>query len=193
MSLLLFIYIGIPIFKGKPKFIHLKYILDKVKSKLAIWKGSLLTIMGRVLYAYSSSLASSAYFGIKPYYSSILNCSTWRIGDGKKYKGVFDLLKNEGQDRTTLVVQCLICKDKLEARDRTKTHIFVSHQITAQLFVLRTSCLEYQNILTVLQTKYTLNFWKLKWLDKPLMDMLCIPANILDHLDVKLTLYIGNA
>jgi len=59
-------------------------------------------------------------------------------------------LKNEWQDRITSVVQCLICKtvlgtDKFEARDMTKTDIFVSHQTTTQLFVSRTSCLKYQN------------------------------------------------
>jgi len=36
-------------------------------------------------------------------------------------------------------------QDKLEARDRTKTDIFVPHQTTSQLFVPNTSCLKYQN------------------------------------------------
>jgi len=36
-------------------------------------------------------------------------------------------------------------QDKLEARDRTKTDIFVLNQTTAQLFVSRTNCLKYQN------------------------------------------------
>jgi hypothetical protein len=43
-----FIYLGVPIFKGKPKAIHLKPIADKVKVKLAAWKASLLSIAGRV-------------------------------------------------------------------------------------------------------------------------------------------------
>jgi len=36
-------------------------------------------------------------------------------------------------------------QDKLEARDRTNTDIFVIYQTTTQLFVSRTSCLIYQN------------------------------------------------
>ncbi|MCI18878.1 RNA-directed DNA polymerase (Reverse transcriptase), partial [Trifolium medium] len=43
-----FIYLGIPIFKGKPKAIHLMPIADRIKSKLAAWKASLLSIAGRV-------------------------------------------------------------------------------------------------------------------------------------------------
>lgn len=44
-----FTYLGVPIFKGKPKKSHLQPIADKIKAKLAAWKGSLLSIMGRAL------------------------------------------------------------------------------------------------------------------------------------------------
>jgi hypothetical protein len=37
-----------PSFVGKPKVIHFKAIADKIKVKLASWKGALLSIMGRV-------------------------------------------------------------------------------------------------------------------------------------------------
>ena len=43
-----FQYLGCPIFQGKPKRIHFQAIVDRIKVKLASWKGSLLTIMGRV-------------------------------------------------------------------------------------------------------------------------------------------------
>lgn len=43
-----FNYLGVPIFKGKPRRIHLQPIADKIIAKLAGWKGSLLSIMGRV-------------------------------------------------------------------------------------------------------------------------------------------------
>lgn len=43
-----FNYLGVPIFKGKPKRCHLQPIADKIKSKLASWKASLLSIAGRV-------------------------------------------------------------------------------------------------------------------------------------------------
>ena len=41
-------YLGLPIFKGKPKKSHLQPIADKIKSMLSAWKASLLSIAGRV-------------------------------------------------------------------------------------------------------------------------------------------------
>jgi len=43
-----FLYLGCPIFQGKPKVIHFRSILDKIRNKLATWKGTILSIMGRV-------------------------------------------------------------------------------------------------------------------------------------------------
>lgn len=43
-----FNYLGVPIFRGKPKAINLYPIADKIKSKLSAWKASLLSIDGRV-------------------------------------------------------------------------------------------------------------------------------------------------
>jgi ribonuclease HI len=43
-----FDYLGVPIFKGKPKRIHLQAIADRVKHQLASWKGHSLSLMGRV-------------------------------------------------------------------------------------------------------------------------------------------------
>ncbi|XP_019414319.1 PREDICTED: uncharacterized protein LOC109326106 [Lupinus angustifolius] len=43
-----FTYLGVPVFKGKPKRAHLQPIADRINQKLATWKGSCLTIMGRV-------------------------------------------------------------------------------------------------------------------------------------------------
>ncbi|CAL0332867.1 unnamed protein product [Lupinus luteus] len=41
-------YLGVPIFLGKPRKIYLERIADKIIQKLATWKGSLLFIMGRI-------------------------------------------------------------------------------------------------------------------------------------------------
>lgn len=35
-------------FQGKPKAVHLQPIADRIKTKLATWKGALLSIMGRL-------------------------------------------------------------------------------------------------------------------------------------------------
>lgn len=43
-----FFYLGVPIFKGKPRRIYLQPITDRIKVKLSAWKGSLLSTMGKV-------------------------------------------------------------------------------------------------------------------------------------------------
>jgi hypothetical protein len=43
-----FNYLGVPMFKGKPKVCHLQPIADRIKLKLSAWKASLLFIAGRV-------------------------------------------------------------------------------------------------------------------------------------------------
>jgi len=43
-----FLYLGAPIFKGKPKKIYFQPIADKIKLKLSAWKASLLSMAGRV-------------------------------------------------------------------------------------------------------------------------------------------------
>jgi len=42
------LYLGCPIFQGKPKVIHFRMITDKIRNKLATWKGTILSIMGMV-------------------------------------------------------------------------------------------------------------------------------------------------
>ncbi|XP_058775611.1 uncharacterized protein LOC131649884 [Vicia villosa] len=43
-----FMYLGVPLFKGKPKTIHLRPIADRILAKMAGWKGSTLSMAGRV-------------------------------------------------------------------------------------------------------------------------------------------------
>lgn len=44
----LFSYVGVPLFKGKPKYRQLQPLVDRIKLKLFNWKGSLLSTTGRV-------------------------------------------------------------------------------------------------------------------------------------------------
>lgn len=43
-----FTYLGVPLFRGKPKAIHLQPLMNKIKAKLFSWKRTLLSIMGHV-------------------------------------------------------------------------------------------------------------------------------------------------
>ena len=47
VGLVPFLYLGCPIFVGKPKVSHFRMITDKIKNKLATWKGTIISIMGR--------------------------------------------------------------------------------------------------------------------------------------------------
>jgi hypothetical protein len=42
-----FLYLGVPILKGKPKVLYFQPLVDKIKSKLSSWKTSLLSYAGR--------------------------------------------------------------------------------------------------------------------------------------------------
>lgn len=43
-----FTYLGVPVFLGKPRKVHLQPIADKIKCKLSSWKGSAWSFMGMV-------------------------------------------------------------------------------------------------------------------------------------------------
>ena len=43
-----FDYLGVPLFKGAPRRVHLQKITDKIKNKLSAWKGNLLSMAGRL-------------------------------------------------------------------------------------------------------------------------------------------------
>jgi len=56
-----FNYLGVPIFVGAPKSRFLQPFADKVKLKLASWKGKSLSMMGRI------QLVSTMIMGILAY------------------------------------------------------------------------------------------------------------------------------
>ena len=43
-----FTYLGVPIFRGKPRRIHLQGLADRAKAKMAGWVGKLISMAGRV-------------------------------------------------------------------------------------------------------------------------------------------------
>jgi mannosylglycoprotein endo-beta-mannosidase len=61
MGALPFFYLGVPIFKGKPKSCFLQPIADKIILKLSAWKASLLSIAGRVQLVRSVILSMLTY------------------------------------------------------------------------------------------------------------------------------------
>jgi len=43
-----FIYLGVPIFKGKPKIAYFQPLVHRIKLKFSAWEASLISIAGRV-------------------------------------------------------------------------------------------------------------------------------------------------
>ncbi|CAJ2652147.1 unnamed protein product [Trifolium pratense] len=74
-----FIYLGVPIFKGKPKTRYFYPIADRIKSKLSAWKASLLSIAGRVQLV-KSVIQSMLVYSISVYswpVSILKSIETW--------------------------------------------------------------------------------------------------------------------
>ncbi|XP_019433239.1 PREDICTED: uncharacterized protein LOC109340119 [Lupinus angustifolius] len=70
-----FNYLGVPLFKGKPRRYHLQPIADKILAKLATWKGSSLSIMGRVELVRSIIHSMLLYsFHIYKWLASLSDC-----------------------------------------------------------------------------------------------------------------------
>ncbi|KAE9602007.1 putative RNA-directed DNA polymerase [Lupinus albus] len=68
-----FTYLGVPLFKGKPRRLHLQPISDRIVAKLATWKCISLSIMGRVELVQSVIHSMLAYsFHIYAWPSSLL-------------------------------------------------------------------------------------------------------------------------
>lgn len=66
-----------PLFNDKPKVCHLQGITDRVKAKLSNWKGSTLSIMGRVMLVKSVILGMLLYgFQVYPWPISLLKTLT---------------------------------------------------------------------------------------------------------------------
>ncbi|XP_019431610.1 PREDICTED: uncharacterized protein LOC109338761 [Lupinus angustifolius] len=72
-----FTYLGVPLFKGKPRKIHLQPIADRILGKLAKWKGHSLSIMDRV------ELVKSVVTRIKLNWHATIRNSIWVIASGK--------------------------------------------------------------------------------------------------------------
>ncbi|KAL6142125.1 hypothetical protein ACLB2K_060408 [Fragaria x ananassa] len=61
-----FTYLGVPIFRGKPMVSHFQYIVDKIQLRFSSWKGSLLSMAGR-LQLINSIMASMVVYSFQIY------------------------------------------------------------------------------------------------------------------------------
>lgn len=112
-----FNYLEIRLFKGKPKTIHLRYVVDRIQSKLHAWKGRLLTIMGRV------QLVNVVISSMLTYSFQIYKWPTSLLSEIAKSMRNFIWSGNSSQKKICTVAWIKVCQSKenggLAVRDPT--------------------------------------------------------------------------
>jgi exonuclease III len=103
-----FTYLGVPIFKGKTKSIYLQPIADRIKSKLAAWKASLLSIAGRV------QLVKSVIHSMLIYSISIYSWPISLLKDLEKWMKNFIWSGDLHQKKLVTVAWKKVCKPTSE-------------------------------------------------------------------------------
>ncbi|KAF1862973.1 hypothetical protein Lal_00018817 [Lupinus albus] len=102
-----FNYLGVPLFRGKPKRLHLQPIADRILAKLATWKGLVLSIMGRVELVKSvvhSMLAYSFHIYLWGWLAGILNTYI----DTSSIESVFSVCNDQWSSQVKNVVTTAI-------------------------------------------------------------------------------------
>lgn len=102
-GLLPFTYSGVPIFKRKLKKVHLQGIIDKILTKLASWKGAMLSIMGRV------QLVPLVIQGMMVYCFQIYKCPTALLNSLDKNIKNFIWSSYHSQRKLAIVPWDMVC------------------------------------------------------------------------------------
>ncbi|MCH80179.1 ribonuclease H protein [Trifolium medium] len=217
-----FLYLGVPIFKGKPKSSHLQPIADKIKSKMSAWKASLLSMAGKVqlvraviqsMLIYSISLYSWPISLLKDIEKCIRNF-IWS-GDIDKRKlvtvswkkvcrpydqGGLGLRSLTALNSSTNLSLCwsLINSQQSWAfllRDRVlRGRNTINHHIFSSIWssVKEELSVIMDNSIWLLGDGVDLNFWSDNWCGEPLCDLLNIPCHIVPFLSSKVVDFIVN-
>jgi hypothetical protein len=208
MGTLPFYYLGVPIFKGKPKSCFLQPIADRIKLKLAAWKASLLSIAVRVqlvksvilsMLTYSISIYSWPVSLLKDLEKSIRNF-IWS-GDIEKRKLITTSWKKMCRPLSQggLNVRSLISLNKasnlklcwtllnsdaswaLLLRDRVvrKRRVILHHVFSSLWSSLKDEFkVIMDNSVWLLGNGRNINFWTDSWCGNPLIDQLNIPVHL---------------
>ncbi|CAI8592772.1 unnamed protein product [Vicia faba] len=199
-----FQYLGVPIFKGKPKVIHLHPIVDRIKEKLATWKASLLSMAGRV------QIIKSIIHGILTYNLLIYSWPASPIKDPEKCMINFFWIGDSSKRKLITVAWHKVCTPQSEGGLGTRSLFKIHEAAKLKLcWELLTSDRQWANFLRLrvmrnkIPIKYhifssiwlgiknqfqkivdnstwnlgqgnTINFWTDQWCGKPLVEQLQI-------------------
>ncbi|GAU50883.1 hypothetical protein TSUD_411120 [Trifolium subterraneum] len=217
-----FNYLGVPIFKAKPKALYFQPIVDKVKLKLASWKASLLTYAGRIqlvksvihsMLVYSITTYSWPVSIIKELESYIRNF-IWS-GDylvrklvTVSWHKVCSLIDEGGlgiRSLSTLnkasnlkLFWEMMCSDNqwvILLRSRViRGNEFIKHHIYSSIWsgLKSQEQIILQNTIWLLGDGKSINFWLHNWSGNSIVNLLQIPQNLHHHLFSKVSDFIFN-
>ncbi|KAL8522427.1 hypothetical protein ACS0TY_012539 [Phlomoides rotata] len=74
-----FTYLGVPLFRGAPKALHLRGITDRILGKFATWKGSALSMAGHICLVNSVIISSLVHSMVSDYYIISGSTTGWVI------------------------------------------------------------------------------------------------------------------
>jgi hypothetical protein len=217
-----FNYLGIPLFKGKPKVSWLQPIADKIHAKLSAWKASLLSMAGRVqlvkaviqsMLLYSITIYSWPVFLIKQVERAVKNFIWSGDVDKRKivtvaWKKICRPLSQGGLNLRSL--SCLnkatnlkLCWSLLQSQSSWATLLLsrvmrgknaIKHHIYSSLWSGMKD--EFSTILNnsvwLLGNGKDINFWTDSWCGPPLSEVYNIPAHISKHISSTVNDYILN-
>jgi hypothetical protein len=217
-----FNYLGIPIFRGKPKVCWLQPIADKIHAKLSAWKASLLSMAGRIqlvrsviqsMLIYSITLYSWPVSLIKMVEKDIKNF-IWS-GDVEKRKLVTVAWKKlcRPLSQGGLNIRSLSCLNKaanlslcwslfhsqsswaklLYARAIRGKKV-IHHHIYSSLWcgIKEEVNTIFDNSIWLLGNGKDINFWNDKWCGPSLSEVLNIPDHISKNLISSVNDFISN-
>jgi mannosylglycoprotein endo-beta-mannosidase len=217
-----FNYLGVPIFKGKPKVIHFQPIADKIMLKMSAWKASLLSIAGRVqlvrsviqsMLTYSITIYSWPVSLLKKIEKCIRNF-IWS-GDIDKRKLVTTSWKKicrpfsqgglnlRSLTKLNTASNLKLCWTLLNSqsswavllRDRViRNRRHISHHIFSSIWssVISEFDVIMDNSSWLLGNGVNINFWNDNWCGTSLVEQLNIPAHTSPMLTSSVSDYIQN-
>ncbi|XP_019422999.1 PREDICTED: uncharacterized protein LOC109332473 [Lupinus angustifolius] len=204
-------YLGVPLFIGKPRRIHLQPLADRIINKLAAWKGSLLSIMGRVelvrsviqsmllysfhIYAWPAQLLKEIDSSIRNFIWSgdtktrkIVTVAWAKICIPKKAGGLGlrSIKKIHQASLIKLAWNMLNSNQQWAAffRERFGTYWSINRYFKSSIWPGIKSNLSIamnQSVRLIGNGKDT-SFWRDNWIGSPIVDLLNIP----DHIHPKL-------
>lgn len=217
-----FNYLGVPIFKGRPKSIYLQPIADKIKSKLSAWKASLLSIAGRV------QLVKSVLFSMLNHSMSIYSWPVSILKDIEKWIRNFIWSGDTTTRKLVTVAWKKMCKPYLEGGLGLRSIISLNEAYNLKLcWDMMQSNEDWAKILKcraikgnkairyhisssiwssikaefpkVIENSYWLlgngkdiNFWKDAWCGIPIQELLQVTNIDIQHFPVFVNEYINN-